>query len=53
MRKLGSSKHVITCTPRQLESAIRLSEANAKMKLKAYVEKEDVDEAWRLIKVAT
>eukprot|EP00825_Cyclidium_porcatum_P019957 TRINITY_DN22816_c0_g1_i1.p1 TRINITY_DN22816_c0_g1~~TRINITY_DN22816_c0_g1_i1.p1 ORF type:complete len:314 (+),score=65.77 TRINITY_DN22816_c0_g1_i1:122-1063(+) len=53
MRQLGSSKKVITCTPRQLESAIRLSEAHAKMRLKDFVEEEDVEEAWRLIKVAT
>lgn len=38
MRKLGISKNVITSTPRLLESAIRLSEALAKMRLSNNVE---------------
>lgn len=33
MRQLGNNKKIITATPRQLESLIRLSEAFAKMKL--------------------
>ena len=52
MRKLGSSRNTITASPRQLESLIRLSEALAKMRLSDTVEKYDVDEASRLIKVA-
>jgi DNA replication licensing factor MCM4 len=53
MRRLGSNKNVITATPRQLESLIRISEALAKMRLSNIVEKKDVSEALRLIKVAT
>lgn len=53
MRKMGSGKNVITATPRQLESIIRLSEALAKMRLSSKVEPRDVHEAQRLIKVAT
>lgn len=53
MRRLGTSKNVITATPRQLESVIRTSEALAKMRLSDWVEKRDVEEALRLIKVAT
>lgn len=52
MRKVGGSK-VITATPRQLESLIRLSEALARMRLSALVEQEDVKEACRLMRVAT
>ena len=53
MRRLGSSKKVITATPRQLESVIRLSEALAKMRYSDVVTNDDVEEAVRLIKVAT
>lgn len=53
MRKMGNNKNVITATPRQLESIIRISEALAKMRLSNIVERKDVDEAQRLIKVAT
>jgi len=53
MRQMGSSRNVITATPRQLESLIRLSEALAKMRLAQTVERADVEEAVRLIKVAT
>ena len=53
MRQLSSGKNTISATPRQLESLIRLSEASARMRFSDYVEKEDVDEAIRLIKVAT
>ena len=44
---------VVTATPRQLESMIRLSEALAKMRLASEVTVEDVKEAARLINVAT
>ncbi|XP_031498783.1 DNA replication licensing factor MCM4 [Nymphaea colorata] len=48
----GSSKKVITATPRQIESVIRLSEALARMRFSELVEVEDVEEAFRLLKVA-
>ncbi|KAL2927238.1 DNA replication licensing factor MCM4 [Bienertia sinuspersici] len=48
----GSSKKVITATPRQLESLIRLSEALARMRFSEWVEKHDVIEAIRLLEVA-
>ena len=53
MRSQGakaSASSVITATPRQLESLIRLSEALAKMRLDPVVKVEDVKEAARLIK---
>ena len=53
MRQMSSGKNTISATPRQLESLIRLSEARARMRFSEWVEKEDVDEAIRLIKVAT
>ena len=53
MRRVGNSSKTITATPRQLESIIRLSESLAKMRLSDRVEKSDVDEAIRLMKVAT
>ena len=53
MRRLGASKRVITATPRQLEALIRLSEAHARMRLSPLVEQRDVEEAVRLMKVAT
>jgi DNA replication licensing factor MCM4 len=55
MRRLGgvgSGKRVITATPRQLESLVRLSEALARMRLSPIVVREDVAEALRLVKVA-
>jgi len=55
MRRMGTSaagNKVITSTPRQLESLVRLAEALAKMKLAETVEVSDVDEAARLVKVA-
>ena len=52
MRRKGNSKKIITATPRQLESMIRLSEAFAKMRLSNEVSEEDVDEAITLIEVA-
>ncbi|KAL3683753.1 hypothetical protein R1sor_001775 [Riccia sorocarpa] len=48
----GSSKKVITATPRQLESIIRLSEALARMRLSDVVERRDAAEALRLMDVA-
>jgi DNA replicative helicase MCM subunit Mcm2 (Cdc46/Mcm family) len=42
---------VITATPRQLESLVRLSEALARMRLSPTVAREDVSEAIRLMKV--
>ncbi|KAL0018271.1 hypothetical protein WJX77_002133 [Trebouxia sp. C0004] len=52
MRCHGTSKNCITATPRQLESTIRLSEALARMRLSPSVERYDVAEAVRLMKVA-
>ncbi|KAM7470817.1 hypothetical protein LguiA_009000 [Lonicera macranthoides] len=48
----GSSKKVITATPRQIESLIRLSEALARIRFSEVVEKRDVLEAFRLLDVA-
>nr|KAJ0204532.1 hypothetical protein LSAT_V11C500272140 [Lactuca sativa] len=48
----GSSKKVITATPRQIESLIRLSEALARIRFSELVEKKDVVEAFRLLEVA-
>ncbi|KAK1314594.1 Protein PROLIFERA [Acorus calamus] len=48
----GSSKKVITATPRQIESLIRLSEALARMRFSEWVEMRDVTEAFRLLEVA-
>ncbi|KAH7575014.1 hypothetical protein JRO89_XS02G0035500 [Xanthoceras sorbifolium] len=48
----GSSKKVITATPRQIESLIRLSEALARIRFSEWVEKHDVTEAFRLLEVA-
>ena len=53
MRGHSGSKNTISATPRQLESLIRLSEARARLRFSEYVEREDVEEAIRLIKVAT
>ena len=52
MRENGG-KNTISATPRQLESLIRLSEARARLRFSEYVEKEDVEEAVSLIKIAT
>ena len=43
---------VITATPRQLESMVRIAEALARMRLSETVESGDVEEAVRLIKVS-
>ncbi|XP_061340618.1 DNA replication licensing factor MCM4 [Gastrolobium bilobum] len=48
----GSSKKVITATPRQIESLIRLSEALARIRFSEWVELSDVTEAFRLLEVA-
>lgn len=58
LRRMGggagaASKKNITATPRQLESLIRISEALARMKLCEVVERRDVEEALRLMNVAT
>ncbi|RAW32282.1 DNA replication licensing factor [Phytophthora cactorum] len=58
LRRMGgasaaSAKKNITATPRQLESLIRISEALAKLKLCETVTRHDVDEALRLMNVAT
>jgi DNA replication licensing factor MCM4 len=53
MRRMGSSAKTITATPRQLESLIRLSEARARMEWRTVVERRDVVEAIRLMRVAT
>jgi len=56
MRQAGSmngGKKTISATPRQLESLIRLSEAHAKLHLREEVGERDVDEAIRLMRVAT
>jgi DNA replication licensing factor MCM4 len=52
MRSQGMSRKVVSATPRQLESLIRLSEALARMRLSALISIRDVDEAVRLMTVA-
>jgi len=49
----GGRGRTITATPRQLESLIRLSESLARMKYSRVVTRENVQEAVRLMKVAT
>eukprot|EP00828_Plagiopyla_frontata_P045514 TRINITY_DN7809_c0_g1_i2.p2 TRINITY_DN7809_c0_g1~~TRINITY_DN7809_c0_g1_i2.p2 ORF type:complete len:308 (+),score=40.68 TRINITY_DN7809_c0_g1_i2:763-1686(+) len=53
MRRLGMTRHTISATPRQLESLIRIAEALAKMRLSQEVTAQDVEEAIRLMQVAT
>merc|ERR1711988_37417 len=53
LRNMGHSTNVVTCTPRVLESFIRISESLAKMELREEVTPEDVEEAVRLVKAAT
>jgi DNA replication licensing factor MCM4 len=53
LRNQGTTREVITATPRILESLIRLSESLAKMELREDVLPEDVAEAMRLLKEAT
>ncbi|KAL4445821.1 hypothetical protein ABPG77_009020 [Micractinium sp. CCAP 211/92] len=52
MRSMGMSRKIVSATPRQLESLIRLSEALARMRLSSGVTVQDVGEAVRLMKVA-
>lgn len=52
MRSMGMSRKIVSATPRQLESLIRLSEALARMRLCGTVSVQDVNEAVRLMKVA-
>ena len=52
MRRMGGSRKVITATPRQLESLIRLSESLARMRLSVRVDRDDAKEALRLMRVA-
>ena len=52
LRRLGNSRRTISATPRQLESLIRLSEAHARMRFSFQVERIDVAEAVRLLRVA-
>ncbi len=49
----SDTKNQITATPRQLESLIRLSSALARLRFQSRVTKADVDEAVRLMNVAT
>ena len=51
MRSLGG-RNVISATPRQLESCIRIAEAWAKMRLSPTVEKQDVENALKLMQEA-
>jgi DNA replication licensing factor MCM4 len=54
MRAMGGrGSKTISATPRQLESLIRISQALAKMRLSDIVLRSDVDEAIRLMRVAT
>lgn len=53
LRNQGTSREMITATPRILESLIRISESVAKMELIEDVTTEHVDEAIRLLKAAT
>lgn len=57
MRRLGqhsgAGRKVVTATPRQLESIIRLAEAHAKLRFADEVGERDVREALRLMDVAT
>ncbi len=47
MRRVGSGRGHVSAYPRQLESLIRLAEANAKIKLCSRVCVDDVEEAYR------
>ena len=49
---MGMSRKIVSATPRQLESLIRLAEAQARMRLSPEVTVGDVGEAVRLMKVA-
>lgn len=49
MRRKGNAKNVVTATPRQLQSMIRISQAFAKMRLSKFVELSDAQMAVELI----
>jgi len=51
MRSMSMNRKIITATPRQLESLIRLAEAHARMRLSKTVVKADVQEALRCVGV--
>merc|ERR1712156_1001066 len=53
LRNQGTSREMITATPRILESLIRISESVAKMELREDVTTDHVDEAIRLLKATT
>jgi len=55
MRQFGQREgaKIVSATPRQLESLIRLAEARARMRFSQVVEPGDVEEAIRLMKIAT
>jgi DNA replication licensing factor MCM4 len=53
LRRLGISRKIVSATPRQLESLIRISEAVAKLELADVVEERHVQEAMRLVRGAT
>merc|ERR1712151_618143 len=53
LRNQGTSREMITATPRILESLIRISESVTKMELREEVTTVDVEEAVRLLKAAT
>lgn len=53
LRNMGGSREILTATPRQLESLIRISESIAKMELREEVTAVDVEEAVQLLKDAT
>lgn len=48
----GAGKRLVSATPRQLESCVRLSEALAKMELSEIVSADHVREALRLMRAA-
>lgn len=52
LRRGSNSRNTVSATPRQLESLIRLSEALAKTRLSNVVERKDVQEAMKLMKIA-
>merc|ERR1712218_698994 len=53
LRNQGTSREMITATPRILESLIRISESVCKMELREQVTADDVGESIRLLKAAT
>lgn len=52
MRRGAGNKNIVSATPRQLESLIRLSEALAKMQYSELVTAEHVIEGYKLIEDA-